>query len=89
MNETLKRYMDRVHIEHTNGMCGTCLREQIKVEVAKEMLHDLHFSFAKYMKEVNIRWRATPIYKEVKTLQKKGATLEHIQNALKVKGYII
>lgn len=85
-NGILRRFVTNKFIEHPDGTCGACLREMIKCEVAKEYIDSDVVNVTGFFKEVDRRWRETPIYKEVKALLDSGKTLDEVVEIMAEKG---
>lgn len=67
--------------------CGSCWREVIKSQYAKEVLESgVETEFSAFFEEVDRRWRETSLYKEVKTLLETGLTIEEVQAVMEAKG---
>lgn len=89
--ELLKNYTNPP-IDHKDyKKCGQCWRQVVQSKVAQSYL-DNNISIntagelAKFHRDVELKWRETPLYKEVHLLMKQGLSLQEIQEQFSKKG---
>ena len=69
--------------------CGSCWKEKIRSDVAKEFLQagktDQKY-LSDLMNEVDNRWLQTDLYKQVRAMQDAGQSLDEIEEIMSQKG---
>lgn len=78
-------------LEHHDGKCGQCLKNQIRHDVAKEFLLQGKVSvdfITAYEAEVKRRWENTYLFKEIQKLKNQGLTLDEAIKEMENRGYI-
>lgn len=83
----ITHFANNAYIEHKDvTKCGQCWKEKIKSDVAKEILEKKenlsNDTLEYFFKEVDSRWKQTPLFLRVKSLLDSGKTLETIQKEL-------